>query len=200
MNLHVLILLVLVCSISTIAQTQNKMFRDTKYSYSLMYPSDWVPAESSSINTRFKIASDSVLGFADFSVIVTTPPEIKGMTSAEFANGIAKRPDIVKAMVNTGLPGATILSSGKTYLSNREAFFVKFTGNLRQLDESLDMTMFQIITVFEDKSITLTCRALTPVFDTYFDTCKEMASSFVLLPTKIHFPTKKKGQRIKNEN
>lgn len=112
------------------------------------------------------------------------------MTSAEFAKGLSTRPDIVKAMVETGLPGGKILASGQTYLSTREAFFVKYTGTLRTLDDSNDITIYQIITVFEDKSITLTCRALKPAFEAYFDTCKEIASGFVLLPTKIVLPVK----------
>jgi len=115
------------------------------------------------------------------------------MTSAEFANGIAERPDIIKAMINTGLPGAKLLSSGKTYLSNREAFFVKYTGTLKTLDDKTDITVYQIITVFEGKSITLTCRGLESVFETlYLETCKEIASDFVLTPTKIVLPPKKK--------
>jgi hypothetical protein len=171
----------------------EKIYRDDKYSFAVRYPSDWKPVESSSVNTRFRIASDGGIGLADFNIVVITPKELQGMTSAEFANDIAKRPDIIKAMVETGLPGAKLLSSGKTYLSNREAFFVKYTGTMRSLDDETDLTVYQIITVFEGKSITLTCRSLKEVFDIlYFDTCKEIASSFVLLPTKVVVPPKNK--------
>lgn len=170
----------------------EKIYRDDKYSFAVRYPSDWKPVEASGVSTRFKIASDNGIGVADFSIVVLTPSELKNMTSAEFANGIAERPDIIKAMTNTGLPGAKLLSSGKTYLSNREAFFVKYTGTLKTLDDKTDITVYQIITVFEGKSITLTCRGFEPVFEIlYLETCKEIASSFVLIPTKIILPPKK---------
>lgn len=195
-----LLLLICLSNISAFGQVAGeitqKIYRDDKYSFSLHYPSDWKPVEASSTNTRIKIASDNGLGVADFSVIVLTPPELKNMTPAEFADGVAKRPDLIKAVIETGLPGSKLLSSGKTYLSSREAFFIKSTGTLRTLDDETDLTIYQIITVFEGKSITLTCRSLKELFDIlYFDTCKEIASSFVLLPTKIVIPQKKKVSR-----
>jgi hypothetical protein len=180
------------------AERSQKVYRDDKYSFALHYPSDWKPVEASGVNVRFKIASDNGLGVADFSVIVLTPPELKNMTPAEFADGIAKNPELIKAMIQTGLPGSKLLSSGKTYLSSREAFFVKYTGIMRTIDDETDLTIYQIITVFEGKSITLTCRSLNEVFDIlYFDTCKEIASGFVLMPTRIVIPPRKVTKETK---
>jgi len=191
------LLLLLVCVLNFSAYGQvtgevtQKVYRDDKYSFSLHYPSDWKPVEASSANARFKIASDNGIGVADFSIIVLTPPEIKKMTPAEFAEGMAKNPELVKTIIQTGLPGSKLLASGKTYLSNREAFFIKYSGTLRSIDDETDLTIYQIITVCEGKSITLTCRGIGDLFDTlYFDTCKEIASGFVLLPTKIDLPPK----------
>lgn len=174
------------------AEITQKVYRDDKYSFSLHYPSDWKPVAASGINTRIKLASDYGLGIADFSVIVLTPPELTNMTPAEFANGLVKRPGLARAAVQTGLPGATLLSSGKTYLSNREAFFMKSTGTMRTVDDETDITVYQIATVFEGKSFTLTCRVLKESFEEYFDACKQLASGFVLIPTKIVVPPKRK--------
>ena len=124
--MHTGLLLLFICLLTFTAfgQPTEKIYRDDKYSFAVRYPSDWKPVEASGVSTRFKIASDEGIGLADFSIVVLTPSELKDMTSAEFANGIAGRPEIIKAMIETGLPGAKLLSSGKTYLSNREAFFI----------------------------------------------------------------------------
>ncbi len=58
----------------------------------------------------------------------------------------------------------------------------------------------QVITFFEGKSITLTCGSLKSVFDIlYFKTCKEIASGFVLMPTKVVPPKNKVTKKRKTK-
>lgn len=194
------LLLIFILCFTAFGQITEKIYRDEKYSFSVRYPSDWVIVPAVGVHSRFKIASDEGLGLATFSIVIISPPELKNMTSAEFANGLAKSPHIINATIETGLPGAKLISKGKTFLSNREAFFVKYAGTYRSLDNSQDITVYQIITVFQGKSITLSCGGQTALFERlYQETCKEIASSFVLMPTKIILPPKNKST-IKRRN
>ncbi len=190
------ILFILVFALSTTAQIKNKIYRDEKYPFSVRYPSDWVPVEALVASSRFKISSNEGAGLATFTVTVRTPPELKNVTAAEFANEAIKRPDLINGVVQTALPGAKIISSGKTYLSNQEAIFIKYKGTYRTLDEKNDYTIYQIITVFEGISFTLSCGGVSATFDLlYMDTCKEIASNFAFIPTKIVLPSKSKTVR-----
>jgi hypothetical protein len=158
------------------------VYRDEKFPFSVFYPKDWAQTEPSHPQTRFKATSELGLGLADFSVVVTSPKEISNLSPSDFANGLVKRPEIVNAMIKMGLPDAKLIASGKTYLSNKEAFFIKSSGTFRNFDESFDLILYQILLVFEGNSYALTFRALKDEFDDYFPIFKVIASSFVVRP------------------
>ncbi len=94
-------------------------------------------------------------------------------------------PDVVQAMVKTGIPDAEIISRGTTFLSNRKAFFVKAKGTYRSLDQESELIFYQVAVLFEGTTYYLTCRAPNDNFEKYFPEFKDIIKGFVLRPTKI---------------
>ncbi len=191
-----LTLFIFALSVGTFGQLKDgsdgsSAYQDEKFPFSLIYPKDWAQTRRSHPQTRFKITSELGLGSSDFSVVVTSAKEISNLSSSDFANGLVKRPDIVTAMIKMGLPDAKLIASGKTHLSNKEAFFIRSSGTFRNFDESFDLILYQIILVFEGNSYTLTFRASKNEFNEYFPTFKEIASSFVVRPKIAEQPVKK---------
>lgn len=198
-----LTLFVFALSVSTFGQLKDgsdnlSVYRDEKFPFSVFYPKDWAQTEPSHPQTRFKITSEMGIGLSDFSVIVTSPKENSDLSSSDFANGLAKRPEIVVALIKMSLPDAKLIASGKTYLSNKEAFFIKSSGTFRNFDESFDLIIYQILLAYEGNSYTLTFRALKEEFDEYFPAFKRMASTFVVRPIKIEPTVKKNTAKRKN--
>lgn len=191
-----LTLFVFALSVSAFGQLKDgsdnlSVYRDEKFPFSVFYPKDWAQTEPSHSQTRFKATSELGIGLSDFSVVVTSPKEISNLSPSDFANGLVKRPEIVTAMLKMGLPDAKLIASGKTYLSNKEAFFIKSSGTFRNLDESFDLIIYQIVLVFEGNSYSLTFRALKEDFDEYFPVFKVIASTFVVRPKITEQPVKK---------
>ena len=129
-----LALFIFALCVSTFGQLKDgsdgsSAYRDEKFPFSLIYPKDWAQTQPSHAQTRFKITSELGLGLSDFSVVVTSPKEISNLSSSDFANGLVKKPEIVTALLKAGLPDAKLISSGKTYLSNKEAFYIKSSGH-----------------------------------------------------------------------
>ncbi len=196
-------------SVSTFGQLKDgsdgtSIYQDEKFPFSVISPKDWAQTQPSHPQTRFKITSEMGIGLSDFSVVVTSPKEISNLSPSDFANGLVKRPEIVTAMIKMGLPDAKLIASGKTYLSNKEAFFIKSSGTFRNFDESFDLILYQIVLVFEGNSYSLTFRALKDEFDEYFPTFKLIASSFVVRPKITEQPVKKvpvkQNRTVKRKN
>ena len=191
-----LTLFVFALSVSAFGQLKDgsdnlSVYRDEKFPFSVFYPKDWAQTEPSHSQTRFKATSELGIGLSDFSVVVTSPKEISNLSPSDFANGLVKRPEIVTTMLKMGLPDAKLIASGKTYLSNKEAFFIKSSGTFRNLDQSFDLIIYQIVLVFEGNSYSLTFRALKEDFDEYFPVFKVIASTFVVRPKITEQPVKK---------
>ncbi len=192
MKLFISIVLMLILSATGFAQQKIEsdyaVYRDDKFLFSLFYPKDWTQLESSFAETRFKVTKEDGLYLTDFNINVIYVEASKNMPSKSFVEGLIARPNIIEARVKQGNPTAKIISSGKTYISNREALFIKSQATYRVLDEEYEMTLYQIITTYEGNIYTLTFRALTEEFDENFPIFKFIASSFVIRPTEITVP------------
>lgn len=207
MKLFILFVLMLTFSTVGFAQKQIEsdysVERNEEFRFSVFYPKDWTQLQPSHAQTRFKVTKEDGLYLTDFSVVVTYAEAAKSMSAKSFADGIIARPEIMEAMVKKGNPTAKIMSSGKTYISNRDAFYIKSDATYRVLDNSYEMTVYQIMTIDEGNSYTLTFRSPTDEFDDNFPIFKSMASSFVIRPTELKVTPKSKTTnktRTKNRN
>lgn len=196
-NLFILICLFFaLCKINS-AQ-DNLVYKDTKFPFSISYPKDWKEVEKSHPQVRLEVISQSGDGTANFNISVT---EVKGSENVSSANYVKlflkDNPELINAIAKKLLSDAKVISSGKTYLSNQEAFFVIFEGSYKTLDEITYVKLYQLQMLYEGRIYTLAFGALKEEFDTYFPTFKTIASSFGVLPTKVVIPPKGNSKKIK---
>lgn len=192
--MKLIISVVLMLTLTSVVFAQQKMdsdysvYRDDKFPFSLFYPKDWTQLEPTHAQTRFKVAKEDGIYFTDFNINARYVETTKSVTPKSYVEGFIANPALIDAMVKTGNPTARVTSQGKTYVSNREAYFVKSQGMYRILDEEFEITAYQILAIYEGNLYTLTFRSLTKEFDENFPIFKVIASSFVIRPTKITIP------------
>lgn len=180
-----LVCLAVVCVASQTKSEPNKptTYLDEKFPFSVMYPKGWVQSLDSQPLTRLAVSSNEPAGgMADFSVIVTTPKEVLGKSSKEFADSIAKRPNVMKGIIKLAFPDGELIESGYTYLSNYDAVYMKSNVTFRNLDDSYELTIYQIAMAFQGHQYTLTFRASRNEFESFFPVFKTIASSFIVRP------------------
>lgn len=164
---------------------EDTAYRDDKFPFSMFYPKDWIKVAPSHTQTRLKVVSTAGKGYTDFNINVLFVKALEKTSSADYVKSLGSRPDLINSMVKTGNPNARVLSSGATYLNNREAYFIKSEGNFRNLDEDVDMVLYQLMSLYEGNVYTLTFRAAKEDFETEFPTFRAMAASFAIRPTKL---------------
>lgn len=192
MKVLVAILLgLLLCGISLAqqpAESDYTVYRDGKYPFSLFYPKDWTQLQATHALTRFKAAKEDGIYMTDFNINVNYVEATKNVTPESYVKGFIDNPQLIDAMVKQANPTAKVVSRGRTYVSNREAYFSKSEGTYRVLDEAYKITVYQIMTISEGNIYTLTFRSLTDEFEENFPIFKFIAASFVIRPTKISVP------------
>lgn len=187
--LLLLFLFLTVAQISVFSQqmnyTEDTVYRDDKYPFSIFYPRDWMKVAPSHAQTRLKVVSIDGKGYTDFNINVLYVKNLEKTSSSDHVKLLINSPKLIDAMVKTGNPNARILSSGATYLNNREAFYVKAQGVVRSLDDEVDMIFYQIFSLYEGNVYTLTFRAAKEDFDRDLPTFKAMIASFAVRPIKL---------------
>lgn len=167
------------------AGSDYKIYRDTQYPFTLLYPKDWTVLEPTHAITRLKVTKEDGLYLTDFNVNAKYHVALQDMTPEKYAKDFIDDPGLIDAMVRQGNATAQMVASGKTSLNNRDAFFVKSEATYRVADRSHKITVYQIMTIFEGNAFTLTFRAPTSEFDANWPIFKYIASSFVVRSTKL---------------
>lgn len=183
------VLLSLLVAVSSLAQqptpSDYSVYRDEKYPFSLFYPKDWTQLQPTHAATRFKVTKEDGVYFTDFNINATYVESIRNVTPEKYAQGFVDDPQLIDAMVKQANPTARVIARGKTFVNNRDAYFTRSEGTYRTIDNSVRLTVYQIMTVFEGNIYTLTFRAPTDEFDENFPIFKFIASSFVIRPTTL---------------
>lgn len=170
------------------AESDYAVYRDSKFPFTLFYAKDWTQLQPSHALTRFKIAKEDGVYMTDFTINANFADSVKNVTPESYVKGFIDDPQLIDAMVKQANSTAKVVSRGRTYLSNREAFFVKSVGTYRILDEAYNISVYQIMTIYEGNIYTLTFRSLTDEFEENLPIFRFIASSFVIRPTKIVVP------------
>jgi hypothetical protein len=171
-----------------LAESDYAVYRDEKYPFSLFYPKDWTQLQPTHAETRFKIAKEDGRYFTDFNINAIYVESPKNLTPEKYVQGFIDDPQLIDAIVKQANPTAKVVARGRTYVNNREAYFSKSEGTHRTFDDSVRLTVYQIMTIFEGNVYTLTFRSPTNEFDENFPIFKFIASSFVIRPTTITVP------------
>lgn len=169
-------------------ESDYAVYRDDKFPFSLFYPKDWTQLQPTHALTRFKIAKEDGIYMTDFNINANYVESTKNLTPESYVKGLIDNPQLIDAMVKQANPTAKVVARGRTYISNREAYFSKSEGTYRVFDETYQITVYQIMTMLEGNVYTLTFRSLTAEFEENFPIFKGIASSFVIRPTTITVP------------
>lgn len=175
------------------APSDYAVYRDSKFPFSLFYPKDWTQLQPTHALTRFKVAKEDGIYMTDFNINANYVESTKNLTPESYVKGFIDNPQLIDAMVKQANPTAKVVARGRTYINNREAYFSKSEGTYRVLDESHQITVYQIMTILEGNVYTLTFRSLTDEFEENFPVFKFIAASFVIRPTTITVPPTTSG-------
>lgn len=156
-------------------------YRDDTYKFVFQYPKTWSAVPSTHKGTKIKIVNENGSGDADCGVNVQYDASLKGVTPKE-AIAIISNPQILQKAMRTGLPDATITKSGRTYLSNQEAFYTITKFTFRSFDVEVPMKMFQIQTAKIDYVYTFFCRTSSDRFDEMLPIFQLIPAGFVINP------------------
>lgn len=180
----VLILVILGALINLPAQSAKPtVYRDEKFPFSITYDSnEWEVVPSSYSDGRFRIASKSLMGLSEFNILVRKPPIAisEGQLIKLYTEAKA---DFLKGFTNANLPGTKILDSGTTYIASRRAVYIKNSYVMRNLDEEIELTTYQTISVYDGFFYVINFRAPSSLFDALFGDFRDLTSGFMFLPS-----------------
>lgn len=158
------------------------VYRDEKFPFSITYDSDeWETVPSSYADGRFRIGSKPLLGMSEFNIHVKKPPA--PMTAEDLIELYTKgKADFLKGFVNANIPGTKILDSGITYVASRKAVYIKHSYSMRNLDDEIELTTYQVQFVYDGYLYLLNYRAPSELFEHLFSDFRDLTASFILRP------------------
>jgi hypothetical protein len=184
-SLFTLFVVVTVQVWATAQLPSDKVYRDTQYRFTVFYSDKWMSVTPTHLETRLKLVDPEVEGLVDISFIAVPNKALQSWSSERFAREFTKDRVGATRMVQTGNPTATLVDLGATYLSNRDAIYLKATAKQRTMDGQFDITVYQIILLYQGVEYTLTFRSPTKWFNSRFEDFKAVASTFVVNPTRL---------------
>lgn len=197
-----LLLLLILFTATTFGQNKttqtDTVYKDQKYFFRISYPANWKDeAEKSHPLVRLEVISNET---ANFTITVINVKGSEKVTSANYVKlFLEENPNALKQMATQILPDAKIISTGKTFLSNKEAFYLIFEGSFKTLNETILMKIYTLQVLFEGNIYTISFGSEKVEFDKYLPTFKAIASSFGIIPTKVTVTPKKKSTIKKNK-
>lgn len=162
--------------------TKLTVYRDEKFPFSITYNSDeWETVPSSYADGRFRIGNKPLLGMSEFNIHVKKPPA--PMTEEDLIELYRKgKADFLKGFVNANIPGTKILDSGITYVASRKAVYIKHSYSMRNLDDEIELTTYQVQFVYDGYLYLLNYRAPSELFEHLFSDFRDLTAGFLLRP------------------
>ena len=183
MNVPLTLIIIIGSIFSVFSQPVNPgdlaVYRDSVYPFSISYPKSWDRIEPAFPETRIKAIGE----YSDFSVTVLQLKEAAGMSTQEFADSLVKSPELLKAIISKDIPNATVVSSGKTFLNNKPAVFIKGQGVNRTLDLTTKVTIYQVLLLADGDAYLLSFRTPSQDFDRVFNEFRLVATTFLIRPS-----------------
>lgn len=157
------------------------VFRDNESNFIFQYPSDWAQVPSTHTRTKIKVVSDHGNGTVDCAVNVQYDKKLVGVKPKEFirtASNVAK----YQERLRKSLPDAKVVDSGKTYISNQEAFYTITEYTFRSVGIDLPVKMITVQTAKKGHVYTLSCRSESDEFDEIMPMFQIILSGFLIKP------------------
>lgn len=140
------------------------VYRDDQAGFILQYPKSWSSVPSTHQRTRIKIVNERGAGGEDCSVNVQVDESLGNVSAQEAIRRISDARNHERRL-RTAIPDATVMQTGRTYLSNQEAVFFIITFTFRSVGLEVPMKMIMVQTVRNGRVYTVGCRAVQSEFD-----------------------------------
>lgn len=149
----------------------NNIFRSEENFYRIKIPTGWKIAKGNSLGAEFN--AESELGDASLSIVVATmenPPKFTAHDVPVVAvmNAIKKNNET-----------SQFLESGKQYLSNEKALYVKYKMNYKTTDIDVDIISIQYSVIKDIRIFTITLQAQEDNYPMYQKIFQETLQSFM---------------------
>lgn len=163
------------------------VYREDINKFIFQYPKTWSSVSTTHKGTKIKVVNENGLGDCDCGVNVQYIPDAKNMKTKDAIAQISD-PQVIQKSLRSAIPDATIIESGKTYLSNQEAFYTITKYTFRSFGIEVPMKMIQIQTVKDRYVYTVACRTSLDRFDEMFPVFQMIIAGFLIKDTKIEDP------------
>ncbi|RJQ38880.1 MAG: hypothetical protein C4550_06205 [Nitrospiraceae bacterium] len=167
--------------VESLSKNELITYRDDTYKFFFQYPKTWTAVPSTHKGTRIKIVNEYGSGDADCGVNVQFDASLKNVTPKDVIATISN-PQILQKAMRTAIPDATIVKSGRTYLSNQEAFYAITKFTFRSFDVEVPMKMIQMQTAKSGYVYTFSCRTSSERFDEMIPIFQLISAGFVIKP------------------
>lgn len=167
--------------VESLSKNELITYRDDTYKFVFQYPKTWSAVPPTHKGTKIKIVNEYGSGDADCGVNVQYDASLKNVMPKEFIATISNPQNLQKAR-RTVIPDATIIKSGKTYLSNQEAFYTVTKFTFRSFEVEVPMKMLQIQTAKNGYVYTFSCRTSSDRFDEISHIFQLISAGFVIKP------------------
>lgn len=184
LNIFITITMVLfIASFSAEASTKEKLttYRNNDYKFVFQYPNGWTQSPSTHAGTKIKIVHNNGQDGEDCMVNVQTAKTAQDrLPSKLFVGSIS--PTSYEQAIKKSLPDAKIIASGKSSISNQDAFYTTIKYTYRSMGLEIPMKMMQVITTKNNNVYVIGCRAPNDIFDKNIDTYKLVLLGFTFMP------------------
>ena len=159
------------------------VYQDKSFPFSVWHHKSWVNAQTSNPMTKFKVVSMNGEGSADFNINVVPDKKNSKKTAKGMVQYMVSNPQYIESLLKKAIPDVKLIDIGKTYLSNHDAYYTLAEGTYNYATgNTYFCSIYQISTYIDNTAYILTFRCPVKEFESYIETFKSMASSFVVTP------------------
>lgn len=189
-QLAVIFILIFCCAVfGQQATSVATIYQDEQFPFSIRYPNSWTKITPSAPQVRLRILNNFRRGTAQIGVTVSYRKQNESFAPGEYVKGIIVRPALIEAIISQSMTDAEIITSGKTFLSDQEAFFVKSKGNIKSLDQVRAIVQYQVVMLLEGNQYILHFSDTAANFDRDFPAFEAIAATFSVRPVKAGLGT-----------
>lgn len=151
------------------------LYRSQKHSFKFEYPREWVHNLSQSQNVVIAIKNERKGTTCNIKVI--THPELQSYSEKYFSQ--FDMAEVAKKTIEK-IPGAIIEESGKTFIQNRLAHYIKYRNDYRHKDfvSTIDSIAYQLHS--PKKLYTITCSGASASYISDLPVIDKIVQSFII--------------------
>lgn len=167
-----------ILDIPTKVEAANTLYRDREHAFRIEVPDTWKRRKPKGPNVVLVAADNSG---ASLNIIVKSmPPNTLDSYSKLSDNELKTLALEMSKKLKEVYPDLVVNQGDSTYLNNRKALRIIWTGTHRFLDSAHRLTSYVLQVIEKGSHYTLTCTSSAEEFKRYRPICETMFNSFIL--------------------